>query len=82
MLLMPIACFLLPTTIPMYCWGESFKNAWFVCAMFRYAFVLNITWLVNSAAHKWGDKPYDALVFLIIFNCLTVVYSLFIYFFL
>lgn len=59
MLLMPIFCFLLPTTIPMYVWGETLKNAWFVCAMFRYTFVLNVTWLVNSAAHKWGDKPYD-----------------------
>lgn len=59
MLLMPIACFLVPTMVPIYVWGETLKNAWFVCAMFRYTFVLNITWLVNSAAHKWGDKPYD-----------------------
>jgi len=62
LLFMPIACFLIPTMVPMYCWGETFKNAWFVCAMFRYAFVLNITWLVNSAAHKWGDKPYDKAI--------------------
>lgn len=57
--LMPIACFLLPTIIPMYFWGETFTNAWFVATMFRWTFILNVTWLVNSAAHKWGDKPYD-----------------------
>ena len=56
---MPVCCFVLPTIIPVYLWGETWTNAWFVCALFRYTFVLNITWLVNSAAHKWGDKPYD-----------------------
>jgi stearoyl-CoA desaturase (delta-9 desaturase) len=59
LLLMPIACFLVPTMVPWYFWGESLRNAWFVCALFRYAVVLNVTWLVNSAAHKWGDKPFD-----------------------
>lgn len=60
--LMPVLCFLLPTTIPVYCWGESWGNAWFVCALFRYAFTLNATWLVNSAAHLWGNKPYDRFI--------------------
>lgn len=23
---------------------------------------LNITWLVNSAAHAWGNKPYDKTI--------------------
>lgn len=27
--------------------------------MLRYILNLNITWLVNSAAHAWGNKPYD-----------------------
>lgn len=58
LVLMPFACFILPTIIPML-WGESMWNAYFVCALFRYSFVLNVTWLVNSAAHKFGDKPYD-----------------------
>lgn len=59
LILMPIICFVLPTMIPIYCWGETGKNAWFVATMFRYCFVLNVTWLVNSAAHKFGSKPYD-----------------------
>uniref|UniRef100_A0A7G3AHJ2 Putative fatty acid desaturase n=2 Tax=Lutzomyia longipalpis TaxID=7200 RepID=A0A7G3AHJ2_LUTLO len=59
MLLMPLMCFIIPTIIPVYVWGESWHNSWFVATMFRYTFVLNITWLVNSAAHAWGSKPYD-----------------------
>jgi len=59
LILMPLACFILPTLAPMYFWSESFVNSFFVATMFRWTFVLNVTWLVNSAAHKWGDKPYD-----------------------
>jgi len=59
LILMPIFCFLLPTMIPMYLWNESLVNSWFVGTMFRYVFTLNMTWLVNSAAHKWGNRPYD-----------------------
>ncbi|KAH8353861.1 hypothetical protein KR084_009378 [Drosophila pseudotakahashii] len=62
MLLMPIACFILPTAGPMYFWGESFVNAWFVATMFRWCFILNVTWLVNSAAHKFGGRPYDKFI--------------------
>ncbi|EDW97111.1 acyl-CoA Delta-9 desaturase isoform X1 [Drosophila teissieri] len=62
MLLMPIACFIIPTVVPMYAWGESFVNAWFVATMFRWCFILNVTWLVNSAAHKFGGRPYDKFI--------------------
>nr|UFI01025.1 fatty-acyl-CoA desaturase EcauDES6 [Cadra cautella] len=58
LILMPLTCFILPTYIPTL-WGESLWNAYFVCAIFRYVYVLNVTWLVNSAAHAWGSKPYD-----------------------
>lgn len=58
LMLMPLACFLMPTYVPTL-WGESLWNAYFVCAVFRFVYVLNVTWLVNSAAHLWGSKPYD-----------------------
>ncbi|XP_075974459.1 acyl-CoA Delta-9 desaturase-like [Anticarsia gemmatalis] len=54
----PLACFVIPPYVATL-WGESPWNAFFVCAMFRYAYTLNGTWLVNSAAHIWGTKPYD-----------------------
>ena len=59
MILMPLCCFILPTIAPVYFWGETWTNAWFVATLFRYTFILNVTWLVNSAAHKFGSKPYD-----------------------
>lgn len=62
LLLMPFFCFVIPTTVPVYLWGESWLNAWFIAAMFRYTFTLNMTWLVNSAAHMWGDRPYDRYI--------------------
>nr|ABX71809.1 acyl-CoA-delta11-2-desaturase [Dendrolimus punctatus]ACS69071.1 acyl-CoA-delta11-2-desaturase [Dendrolimus punctatus] len=51
-------CFVLPVLIPMYCWNESFINAWHL-NMLRYCLSLNFTFLVNSAAHLYGNKPYD-----------------------
>ncbi|XP_059046475.1 acyl-CoA Delta-9 desaturase-like [Achroia grisella] len=59
LILMPLVCFILPTLAPVYLWNETWSNAFFVATLFRYAFILNVTWLVNSAAHKWGQKPYD-----------------------
>ncbi|NP_001191886.1 delta-9 desaturase-like [Acyrthosiphon pisum] len=53
------ACFIIPTLIPVYFWGETWSNSWYVAVLLRYALTLNGIWLVNSAAHKWGAKPYD-----------------------
>lgn len=54
-----LMCFLIPTFVPWYMWGESLWVAYFVPAVLRYTLVLNATWLVNSAAHMWGNRPYD-----------------------
>ncbi|GJQ73942.1 Desat1 [Trypoxylus dichotomus] len=59
--LMIITAFLVPTIIPMYFWGETFWNSWFL-NLLRYCLGLNITWLVNSAAHMFGGKPYDRFI--------------------
>jgi len=32
----------------------------FVPGALRYVYVLHMTWFVNSAAHLWGERPYDA----------------------
>jgi stearoyl-CoA desaturase (delta-9 desaturase) len=55
-----LLCFILPTVIPWYFWNESIYIAYFVPGVLRYVAALNCTWLVNSAAHMWGNKPYDA----------------------
>lgn len=56
-------CFLfsvfLPVFIPWLLWGEDLVVAFFVLFVFRYVMTLQPTWLVNSAAHLWGSRPYD-----------------------
>lgn len=47
-ILMPLLCFILPTIIPYYCWGESLTNAWHAL-VFRYIYVLNVTWTVRKS---------------------------------
>lgn len=57
--LVAIFCFLLPTAIPVYFWGESAWIAFCTAALFRYCLNLHATWFINSAAHTFGYKPYD-----------------------
>ncbi|XP_075225347.1 acyl-CoA Delta-9 desaturase-like isoform X2 [Lycorma delicatula] len=59
MVIMPLFCFAIPTYIPIYFWNENPWIAWYVAGITRYTLSLNFTWLVNSAAHIWGTKPYD-----------------------
>lgn len=54
--------FLLPTLIPYWCWNEPWFNAFFFAGLARYVVALHNTWLVNSAAHMWGNKPYDKYI--------------------
>lgn len=57
--LMPVFCFVVPTFMAYNYLDETFSNSWYIVAIFRYVLSLNGTWLVNSAAHIWGTKPYD-----------------------
>lgn len=57
-----VMCFFIPTIVPWYLWGESLWVAYFVPTLLRYTLVLNATWLVNSAAHMWGNRPYDKTI--------------------
>jgi stearoyl-CoA desaturase (delta-9 desaturase) len=40
-------------------WGGKFWEGFWVAGALRYIVVLHFTWLVNSAAHFFGDHPYD-----------------------
>lgn len=55
-------CFLVPTVVPWYFWGESLAVGYFVSGLLRYTLILHATWLVNSAAHMWGNRPYDVTI--------------------
>lgn len=51
-------CFVFPGLVCTL-WGDSFWNGYWVAGAARCVFVWHTTWLVNSAAHLYGDHPYD-----------------------
>lgn len=52
-------CFVIPTLVPYLMWNETLFNSFYITGLLRYVVLLNSTWLVNSAAHMWGRRPYD-----------------------
>jgi len=52
-------CFVVPALVASYGWGEDLTVGYFVPGALRYVWVLHCTWMVNSAAHLWGERPYD-----------------------
>ena len=52
-------CFVFPSLVSSYLWNESMICSFFVAGCVRYCWVLHSTWLVNSAAHVYGSRPYD-----------------------
>lgn len=50
---------LIPTAIPVYWFGETWRTAFFAGVILRLIYLYHCTWLVNSVAHMFGDKPYD-----------------------
>ncbi|XP_078453810.1 acyl-CoA desaturase-like [Lampetra fluviatilis] len=57
-----IMCFIVPTLVPWYFWGETIHTAFYLAGLLRYTLALNATWLVNSAAHMYGMRPYDKTI--------------------
>ncbi|CAG2173275.1 unnamed protein product, partial [Oppiella nova] len=51
----------LPISVPIYLWNEPFLRA-FYGNFFRYVMSLHQAWLVNSAAHLFGNRPYDSQI--------------------
>lgn len=54
-----LASAVIPTLVPLMFFGESFAVAFFMSSVWRYTLSLHLTWLINSAAHMYGMKPYD-----------------------
>ncbi|XP_044743803.1 acyl-CoA Delta-9 desaturase-like [Chrysoperla carnea] len=53
---------LMPVLVPFYYWNEQLWVSFLLSFAFRYAFTLNLAFFVNSAAHMWGNKPYDKFI--------------------
>lgn len=52
-------CFAAPALFAHAAWGEPLLQGFLVAGVARYVAVLHATWLVNSAAHAWGFRPYE-----------------------
>lgn len=55
-------CFMFPAVMAKFLWHENLITSFFVAGCLRYCLVLHNTWLVNSAAHLYGGRPYDNLI--------------------
>lgn len=58
LILMPLLAFVIPSVVPYYFWNESL-NAAFHVNIVRYLVDLHLTFLINSWAHAFGNKPYN-----------------------
>lgn len=47
-----------PAAVPHLLWNENLFVSFMVAFLLRTIVTLNLTWLVNSAAHKYGNRPY------------------------
>lgn len=59
---MILCCFVIPSYLPKILWDDTVWNGYFICALLRYCWTLHVTWLVNSAAHMFGYRPYDITI--------------------
>ncbi|XP_026276993.1 acyl-CoA Delta-9 desaturase-like [Frankliniella occidentalis] len=56
---MPFLWYLIPVAVPMLLWDETHANAFLVAVALRFTLCLHAIFLVNSAAHMVGSRPYD-----------------------
>ncbi|CAL1269598.1 unnamed protein product [Larinioides sclopetarius] len=54
-----VFCFILPTIIPVYFWGESWLDSFCVAGMLKYVLQIHSIFFVNSVAHMYGYRPFD-----------------------
>lgn len=57
--LLLLTAFAVPMTIGHWLHPEMTFVQLFAWNQFRFSGMLHVTFLVNSAAHMWGNKPYD-----------------------
>lgn len=59
--ILPTICFVLPILAPVIFWDETLFNSYHLTIM-RVVINFHIFFLINSAAHMWGNKPYDQFI--------------------
>ncbi|XP_068149475.1 acyl-CoA Delta(11) desaturase [Drosophila tropicalis] len=61
-IIMPTFAYVLPTLMPMYFWNEGLNVSFHVATILRLFLELNFTFLINSSAHIYGNRPYDKTI--------------------
>ncbi|CAG7818186.1 unnamed protein product, partial [Allacma fusca] len=61
-LLTVFLAFIAPTALPWLAWNETLVNSFLVAFVLRLVYSYHVTFLVNSAAHIWGSRPYDKTI--------------------
>lgn len=51
-----------PLLLPVWLWNESWTASFCVAVSLRWAISLHSTFLINSVAHRYGQRPYDAAI--------------------
>jgi stearoyl-CoA desaturase (Delta-9 desaturase) len=54
-----VASAFIPILVPWLFWNESFVVSFFFSGVTRLVISHHSTWLINSAAHFFGMKPFD-----------------------
>jgi len=52
-------CYIMPGMVASYGWGENGWTAFLVASVLRYNWTLHCTWMINSIAHMFGNRPFD-----------------------
>ncbi|KAI1286039.1 Delta(9)-fatty-acid desaturase fat-6 [Halotydeus destructor] len=51
-----------PVSVPVFFWNESLITAVLVAVVIPMVTTIHMVLLINSAAHMWGDKPYNTKI--------------------
>lgn len=54
-------CFGAPAIVSHFYFGEPWTISFLVPGVLKYCLALHGTWLVNSVAHYYGDRPYEEI---------------------
>jgi len=57
-----VVAFIIPIAVPCLCWSETLWFSFLSSYIGRYIISLHVTWFVNSAAHMFGERPYNSKI--------------------
>ncbi|KAL5278543.1 SCD family protein [Megaselia abdita] len=62
LIMMPLLAFAFPTVLAHYIFGMNYWYSFVTVGVLRYVMSLHYTWMINSVAHTFGNRPFDEKV--------------------